>query len=95
MEDKIKLFNSAELIISTNSSALTCLLWCNKDVQVIEILNKIVHCGQGNHYKLICDTLGFKYTRFSDINDDSYGNFRIENDSAFYHEIAKITKSLI
>ena len=89
-EEKIRLFNSAELIISTNSSALTCLLWCNLDVKVIELINKAVGCGRGEHYKLICDTLGLKYYKYSDIHDDMNGNFTIENDSNIYNYIQRI-----
>jgi hypothetical protein len=92
MENKIKLFNSAELIISTNSSALTCLLWCNKNVKVIEILNKNVACGNGEHYKLICNTLGLSYYKYSNIKDDNDGNFVIEDTNNIYNFIDDIIK---
>jgi hypothetical protein len=83
-EEKLNIFNSAELIISTNSSALTCLLWCNINVKVIEIINKPVHCGNGNHFSLICNTLGLNYHRYSNIKDDENGNFIINNDDDIY-----------
>jgi len=89
-KEKIELFNSAELIIGTNSSALTCLLWCNTDVKVIEILNQGYQCGNGCHYKLMCDTLGLKYYRYSNINEDNYGNFSIDNNSDIYQFIENI-----
>ncbi len=85
--DKVLLFMNAELIISTNSSALTCLLWCNTNVKIIEIINNPVRNGEGLHYKLLSDTLGLKYYRFSDINDDSNGNFIIEDNSKIYNLI--------
>ena len=88
-EEKIKLFNSAELIISTNSSALTFLMFCDKKVKVIEMLNKLVS-GPGIHFKLICDTLGLKYYRYSAINDDDNGNFSIEDNDPIYDFIKKI-----
>jgi hypothetical protein len=83
--EKIQLFNQAHLILSTNSSALTCLMWCTPSTHVIEILNKPINCGKGNHYKLICDTLGISYQRFSSINDDANGNFTIEDNSIIYN----------
>ena len=90
VEEKIKLFNNAELIIGTNSSALTCLLWCNINVKIIEILNKPICCGKGDHYKLISNTLNLKYYRYSDIDDDKNGNFIIKNDSKIYDFIKLI-----
>jgi hypothetical protein len=92
-KEKIEIFNSAELIISPSSSALTCLLWCNTDVKVIEIINKGYHCGLGFHFKLICDTLGLKYNRYSNINEDEYGNFTIDANSEIYEFIENILKN--
>jgi hypothetical protein len=88
--DKILLFMNAELIISTNSSALTCLLWCNTNIKVIEIINKPIHNSLGLHYKLLCNTLGLNYYRYSNINDDYNGNFTIEDDSDIYNLIESI-----
>jgi hypothetical protein len=86
--DKLLLFINAELIISTNSSALTCLLWCNTRVKVIEIVNK--YNSLGFHFKLISDTLGLEYYRFTKINDNSHGNFIINDQSELYDLIQNI-----
>ena len=92
--DKLLLFINAELIISTNSSALTCLLWCNTKVKIIEIINKPIYNALGLHFKLICNTLGLDYYRFSEINDDSEGNFVIEDNSELYNLIQHINSIL-
>jgi hypothetical protein len=86
--NKLLLFINAELIISTNSSALTCLLWCNTRVKVLEIINE--NNSLGFHFKLISNTLGLDYYRFSKINDDSNGNFIIEDESEIYNLIQNI-----
>jgi hypothetical protein len=88
--DKILLFINADLIISTNSSALTCLLWCNTKVKIIEMINKPILNALGLHYKLLCNTLGLDYYRFSNVNDDSNGNFIIEDTSDIYNLIKNI-----
>jgi hypothetical protein len=92
--DKLLLFINAELIISTNSSALTCILWCNTRVKIIEIINKPIYNALGLHYQLICNTLGLDYYRFSEINDDSNGNFIIEDESKIYDLIQHINSIL-
>ena len=86
--DKLLLFMNAELIISTNSSALTCLLWCNIKVKIIELVNE--NNSLGLHFKLISNTLRLDYCRFSKINDDSNGNFIIEDESEIYDLIQNI-----
>ena len=72
--DKIKLFMESETIISPNSSALSLILFCNKNTKTIEISNN----HGSNHYKNIASHLELSYNRFSDIHEDSYGNFNID-----------------
>ena len=92
-EEKVNIFNSASMVISTNSSALTCILFCNKDVKVLEIIKNPHHCGLGFHYKIICNTLGLSYYRYSNVIEDGNGNFRIENDSDIFKYIQDISDS--
>lgn len=77
--DKIKLFMESEIIISPHSSALTLSLFANKNTKIIEILNNgDMHLSYNNHYRNIALHLGINYNRFSDINEDVYGNFNID-----------------
>ena len=76
MNNKIQLFMESEMIISTNSSALTFTLFSNKNTKIIEIVNKGSGCSH-EHFKCICDTLNLNYNRHSIIVEDSNGNFNI------------------
>lgn len=93
LEEKVKLFNSASMVISTHSSALTCILFCSSDVKVVEILNTSSNYGFGVHYKILCNTLGLSYYRYSNVIEDENGNFRIENDSDIFKYIQDISDS--
>ena len=78
LHDKIKLFMESEVIMSSNSGALTFCLFANIKTNIIEILN---HGTQGfihGHYIKICNTLGLNYNRYSDISEDNNGNFNLE-----------------
>ena len=90
VKQNMELFNSAELIISTNSSALTYLLWANPSVRVIEIRKNGYHCGNGCHYKLISDVLGLQYNNYSNVVEDEKGNMTIDNDSDIYNYIQNV-----
>lgn len=76
--DKIKLFMESELIISTSSSALTFLLFANKNTRIIEILNNGESGAPNNHYQFLSSHLELNYNRFSDISEDLYGNFNLD-----------------
>ena len=76
MYEKIKLFMESEIIISPHSSALTLTLFSNKNTKIIELLNR----GQGvNHSQMIeiSQILGLKFNRYTNIYEDSNGNFTI------------------
>ena len=65
-EDKIKIFNTASVIISPNSGGLTCSLFANEKTKVVEILpSGIEHHG---HYKFICDALELNYIQFTGVS---------------------------
>ncbi len=88
-EDKIRLFHSCALIISTGSSALTFCLWCNPDVKVVEMNRRF-----GYHYSLICNTLNLQYHRYTAINEDYHsGNFVIEDTDPIYEYIYHLIES--
>ena len=78
MHDKIKLFMESEVIISSNSAALTFCLFANKKTNIIEIMNKGTKGFHHQHYITICNTLGLNYNRFSDIIEDDNGNFNLD-----------------
>jgi|688.fasta_scaffold59874_2 capsular polysaccharide biosynthesis protein len=76
IQNKIKLFNNADVILSSNIGGFVFSLVANNNTKIIEIVNK----SDGIlpiHYKLICDTLGISYYRYSNIYEDHYGNFNI------------------
>jgi hypothetical protein len=74
--DKIKLFMESEIILSTHGSQLTFALFSNKEAKIIEFHNYDVNAIK-NHYKYICNTLNLNYNRYSNINEDIYGNFNL------------------
>jgi hypothetical protein len=78
MHDKIKLFMESEVILSSNSAALTFCLFANKQTNIIEIMNKGTKNYSHQHYITICNTLGLNYNRFSDIIEDDNGNFNLD-----------------
>lgn len=80
MYDKIKLFMESELIMSSNSGALTLILFCNKNTKIIEILNKGTNGFSHNHFTDIASVIGLNYSRYSDIIEDHNGNFNLEFD---------------
>lgn len=75
--EKIELFNTSSLIISTHSGGLTCSIWANKKTKIIEILNNGTRSFPHNHYINITMILGIPYYRYSNINEDIYGNFNL------------------
>ena len=78
MHDKIKLFMESEVILSSNSGALTFCIFANKKTNIIEIMNKGTKNFSHQHYITICNTLGLKYNRFSDVIEDDNGNFNLD-----------------
>jgi hypothetical protein len=84
LDNKIRLFNAAELILSTNSSALTCALWCNMNTTIIELGNISPHTVIGTHYQVLCNVLGIKYFRYKYIVCDDNDNFVINDDDDIY-----------
>lgn len=74
--EKIRLFMESEFIISSNSGALTFLLFADKKAKVVEIIKNGEGANQ-NHYLTICKHLDLDYNRFSNITEDRYGNFNL------------------
>lgn len=83
-DNKIHLFNGAELILSTNSSALTFALWCNKNATIIELTNSSPQTAIGTHYQILCNTLGIKYFKYTNTLCDNNDNFVINDDDDIY-----------
>ena len=77
MSEKIKLFMESELIISPHSGCLTLLMFSNINCKIIEILNEGTTNFTHNHYIDTCDILGISYNKYSDIIEDSNGNFTL------------------
>ncbi len=84
IKDKIFIFQTSEIIISSHSGSLTCCLFANENTKILEILNKGERTPNG-HYKLICETLNINYKRYTNIKEDKLGNFNINvNDFETY-----------
>jgi hypothetical protein len=77
MNEKIKLFMESEVIVSSHSGSLTLTLFANKNAKVIEVLNQGIAGCAHHHYTSICNTLNLKYNRYSNIVEDTNGNFNI------------------
>ena len=90
VKQNMELFNSAELIISTNGSALTFLLWANPSARVIEIRNKGCLLQNSSHYELMSNVLGLQYNNYSNVVEDEKGNMTIDNDSDIYNYIQNV-----
>jgi hypothetical protein len=74
--DKLKLFMSSDVIISTNGSQLTPLFISNVNSTIIEIVKN----GDNNSvdiYKSLSNMCNLNYNRYSNISEDIYGNFEI------------------
>jgi len=84
LEDKVRLFHSAELVVSTNSSGLTGVVWCKRSAVVVEIVPGRPQTTQGSHYHRICSVLGINYKKYTDIVTDENDNFTIEDNDDIY-----------
>jgi capsular polysaccharide biosynthesis protein len=80
MNEKIKLFMESELVISTHGSQLTFALFSDKNAKVVEILNQGTRGFPHDHIMGICNTLNLNYNRYSNIVEDTNGNFNINVD---------------
>lgn len=71
LEEKIKLFCEAEIIISPVGGGLTLTALCNPTQKVIELASP--NAGL-HHYEVICKVFNVPYIRFSDVDytDSSY-----------------------
>jgi len=76
-KEKIELFNTASVILSTHSGALTFSLFANEKSKIIEILNKGTHGFPHNHYQNITNILKIDYFNYKNIIEDNNGNFNI------------------
>ena len=65
-EEKIKIFNTASVIISPNSGGLTFSIFANEKTKIVEILP--THIAQHDHYKNICEAVNISYTRFTHVS---------------------------
>lgn len=76
-KEKIELFNTSSIILSTHSGALTFSLFANKKGKIIEILNKGTRGFPHNHYSNITNILNINYFNYKNIIEDNNGNFNI------------------
>lgn len=80
-KEKIELFNTSSLIISSNSGGLTCSIWANKNTKIVEILNRGSNgLDAHGHYINITSVLNIPYYRYTKINEDRNGNFYLNCD---------------
>lgn len=80
INEKIKLFMESEVIVSSHSGSLTLTLFADKNAKVVEILNQGTRGFPHHHYTAICNTLNLNYNRYSNIVEDTNGNFNINVD---------------
>ena len=64
-EEKIRIFQTAAVIVSPNSACLTFSLFANRKTRIVEILPTGIR--HHDHYKNICDRLGISYSRFTNL----------------------------
>jgi hypothetical protein len=83
-ENKIRLFNEADLVLSTYSSALACAIWCKKTGTVIEMMPNRPNTVIGTHNKILCNSINIKYFKFYSVDADEHDNFIIEDDNDIY-----------
>jgi hypothetical protein len=75
--EKIKIFMESEIILSTHSGALTFTLFANKNAKIIEICNKGTQGFDHSAYINIAKYIGLNHRLYSNINEDTNGNFEI------------------
>ena len=63
--EQMYLFSKAKVIISVHGAALTNILFCNKNVKIIEIASNIM--TNLMHFQHIADTLCLNYQRYTDV----------------------------
>ena len=71
--EQMYIFHHAKEIISPHGAALTNILFCNKDVSIIEIASKKM--SNLMHFQHIADTLGLQYSRYTDIIEIDADNY--------------------
>lgn len=76
-KEKIMLFNTSSIILSSHSGSLTFSIFANKNTKIIEILNKGTFGFVHGHYQNITNILGLNYFKYANIKEDSNGNFNI------------------
>ena len=76
--EKVKLFNTSAYIISTHSGGLTCCIWANAATHLIELLNRGQPGFPNGHYEFICNALGIRRTKYTNIQEDGSGNSFID-----------------
>lgn len=77
-KEKIELFMNSKNIISTHSGGLSFITFCNKDTNIIEVLNNGTSGFPHNHYSDISAVLKLSnYRRYTNINEDKNGNFNL------------------
>jgi len=84
-KEKIQLFMGAKNVISTHSGGLCFIIFCNKDSNIIEILNQGTRGFSHCHYQDIASVLKLtNFKRYNNIIEDNEGNFDL-NINDFEH----------
>ena len=76
-EEKIRLFNSSSLILSSLGGALACIVFANKKTKIVEMLNNGPIDEVTHHYSNLTSKLNLPYYRYSNIVEDNWGNFNV------------------
>jgi hypothetical protein len=87
-KEKIEIFMCSEIIISSHGSQLSFISLCDRNTNIIEICNNGTIGFPNDQNYNIASTLDLKYERYSKINEDRNGNFKL-NIQEFTNHIFK------
>ena len=99
IDQQIKIFSDAEVIVSPTSSALANIVFCRKETKIFEIIPKYQHQYEKSiklRYSYICNLLGLKYHSIEadpvvsdkiDENIKKFINPKILNSSNYYKNL--------
>lgn len=76
-EEKIRLFNSSSLILSTLGSALVFSIFANNKTKIVEMVKNGPKNEFTHHYSNLTSKLNLPYYRYSNIVEDNNGNFNV------------------
>lgn len=71
--EQMRLFSRAKMIVSVHGAALTHILFCNKNVKIIEIASEAM--SKLEHFSHISEVIGLNYRRYTDVTEVRPGHY--------------------